>query len=144
MPIVEIPKEDLEYPILPEGTYGPGMEFEADVAINRFEYPAVDNMPGWHKEGDKRRYAFFEFTVREAEGGFFTLSRWITLGQGPQLATFLTAAGVDLSTTDTGGIAFEIEDVAGRKVNGVVINAPRPDKSDPDKLWQGDVKEIIG
>lgn len=142
MPIVEITKEDLEYPILPAGTFGPGLDNEADITVNRFEYPAVDNLPGWHKEGDTRRYAFFEFTVKLSDGGFFTLPSFVELGKGPKFAKWLEALGVDMAPTDSGGVAFEIDDVAGRKVKGLVMGDPRT--GNDGTVWQGNVNQIIG
>jgi hypothetical protein len=146
MPIVEIAQEDRVYSILPAGTYGPGMSdveggFEADVTVNRFEYEATGkNLPGWHKEGDNRKYSFFEFTVRLPDGGgFFTLSAHVERGPGkPKLFRWMEALGA-MTAEDVG---FDPDDIAGRKVTGLVIKQgnPHPDGG----FYQGNVTQIIG
>ena len=145
MGIVHIDPTVLEYPVLQEGIYGPGLDNEADVELSGFECPAEEKMPAYDPEGERGPYAFFGFKVKTAEGKLFFVDHWtkIGTGSGPEVSNFLECAKVDKAEDGQGGFDFDTSDVAPRKVNGVQMAAPTTSKNTGAK-YNGRVKAIIG
>ena len=145
MGIVNIDPKVLERPVLAEGQYGPGLQFNADVELTGFECPAEEKLPAYDPDGARGPYAYFGFKVAKADGKTLWPEEWVEIGEGSgrKIQDFLAAAGVELTDDGNGGFRFATEDVAPRKLNGIQMAAPRASKT-TGTMFNGKVVAIIG
>ena len=148
MGIVNIDPSVLERPVLKEGTYGPGLQFEAEVDFTGFEYPAEEKLPAYDPEGTRGPYAYFGFRVKPEDGKLYFIDEWVdcSRGSGRRIQDFLTAAGAAMQDDGHGGFNFDPEAVRGelpKPVSGLQMAAPRTSKTTGTQ-FNGKVMAIIG
>jgi len=126
--------------VLPGGQYGPGLPNDADVEVIGFDYPAEGrNLPAYDRENKEGPYAYFLIRITLPDGQS-TLVNHVT----NDLNTFgklLTAMGVEVAQTPEGGIAFDSDDVAPRKLGGIELKEPREAKD--GNTYTGNVVRFI-
>ena len=133
---VTVTKEESTRKVLEGGVYGQGLDHEADVELVTFEWPAETN-PGFDKDGKQGPWALFVARVVDAEGNQHFPKKYVA---GPGLARTLTAIGVAFESRAEGGFDFDDEDVAGRKIRGIEVKAPREYN---DTMYTGDISAFI-
>ena len=142
MSIVEIKPGDMkQFTVLEGGQYGSGLQHEADVELTKFQFPATEkNLPGYDKEGKEGPHAYF--LVRTVlPNGKDALSR-CHIDNMDKLKLALAAIGVEVADTPDGGIAFDGDDVAPRKLGGVEVKDAREGKD--GVMYNGDVIRFLG
>lgn len=136
-----------ERSILPTaGKYGQGLDYTADVTLDKFEWNSTENLPAYAKPGDGRHWAFFLFKVIY-EGKTVFLRHWepIDEGSGSQVKDMLLSMGVELDG-DGEQFSFDPDTVAPRKVTGIEVGDPQPSKKDPNVKYSGNLTgvKVIG
>lgn len=140
MAIQRINPKSADSPLLPYGgTYGPGAEHEAECIVHDFEAIAEKNPP-FDKDGDRGPYCKFVFRVKYGDQLVF-LHEYQPVGNnsGSRALPWIKALGVSVS--DDGD--FDDSDVIGKKCL-LTVDAPRPDKRDPARMFNGKVQRVIG
>ena len=134
---VSITAEEATRGVLAGGTYGLGLDHNADVELTAFAYPSTEKFPGWDKTGAKGPWALFTVMIVTEEGERFFLDKFYdTTG----LCKALIAVGASPDVSNDGSFTFDNEAVAGRKLRGVEVKAPREYNG---KMYNGDIKAFI-
>jgi hypothetical protein len=143
MAIVNIGASDMKrFTTLPGGQFGPGLQYDADVELTQFQYPAAEkNLPGYDRSNERGPYGFFLFRITLPDGDS-ALVRMHT-DNLDKMRAVLTGAGVEIAVHDDGvGFGFDPDQVAPRKVGGVEIKEPR--EGNDGNTYTGDVIRVIG
>lgn len=141
MGIVQLDPKAANFVFLPTaGDYGAG-KGDADVELDAFEYPADERMPGYDKHGEDGPYSYWNFRVDHTELGVIWYGWWDKIGPntGSKTGVWLRQLGVSVSEAGE----FDPSDVAGRKCI-ITVTDPRPDKNNPDKMYNGNLRNVIG
>lgn len=132
-----------ERSILPSGgKYGQGLDYPADVTLEKFEWNSTENKPAYAKDGDGRHWAFFLIKViHEGKTVFLRHHEPIDEGSGSQVKDMLLSMGVELDG-DGENFSFDPSTVAPRKLTGVEVGDPVQSKKDNTVFYSGNLTGV--
>jgi hypothetical protein len=137
-----------ERSILPTaGKYGQGLDYDADVTLDKFEWNTTENLPGYAKSGDGKHFAFFLFKViHKGKTVFLRHHEQIDEGSGSDAEDILRSMGIEVNDNGDDTFSFDPDSVAPRKVTGIEVGDPVQSKKDTSVYYSGNLTgvKVIG